>query len=194
LLFADLSISFSQGVLSGGSEIAVKRLSALSRKGAAEFRNKVVGGAHRQAAALQPGASPRMVRRAYEKLPPTAASTPSSSVSEPTTKRCSAPCHPLFRSAGAMGHGHVAVALGRTMLPLICSYTCRKNMEERKWFSAVKKVFSSSDLDGKETKVCRIPYSQEKMILLVIKVNSLCLCDPFILEYSQDFTFLAFVY
>ena len=31
----------SQGVLSGGSEIAVKRLSARSRQGAAEFRNEV---------------------------------------------------------------------------------------------------------------------------------------------------------
>jgi hypothetical protein len=30
-----------QGVLSGGSEIAVKRLSARSRQGAAEFRNEV---------------------------------------------------------------------------------------------------------------------------------------------------------
>jgi hypothetical protein len=30
-----------QGVLDGGSEIAVKRLSARSRHGAAEFRNEV---------------------------------------------------------------------------------------------------------------------------------------------------------
>lgn len=33
--------SFIQGVLGGGAEIAVKRLSARSRQGAAEFRNEV---------------------------------------------------------------------------------------------------------------------------------------------------------
>jgi hypothetical protein len=54
--------------------------------------------------------------------------------------------------------------------PLICSCACSGGTEEvrggsakmgkkGKWFSAVRKVFSSSDPDGKEGKVCQNSFS-----------------------------------